>query len=104
MPLNEIGDLPLDVKDILLDRDLRKLGPRAFRGFFYLIFEQWLHGPLPPSMRVLAALSGCTATVFKRHVWPQIEEYFEITVIKGEKRLIEPLTYHKRMPKKQQRI
>ena len=82
---------------MLLDSELRKLSPRAFRGFFYLVFEQWQNGPLPLQVRDLAVLARCTPTVFKRHVWPQIEEYFEITVIKGEKRLIEPLTYIKRI-------
>ena len=97
MPLNELGDLPLDVKDVLLDNELRSLAPRAFRGLFYLIFEQWQNGPLPHNLGELASLARCTPTVFKRHVWPEIHRYFEKTTVKDEVKLIEPLSYTKRI-------
>lgn len=93
----EIGDLPLNVRNILLDRALQGLTPVAFRAYMYLMFEQWQSGPLPMTLGELAALARCTPTIFKRKVWPDISEYFEKTSVKGEEKLIEPESYSRRI-------
>ena len=94
---NELGSLPLDTKDILLDRALGELPGAAFKAYFYLIFEQWQGGPLPLSLPALAQLARCTPTIFKRKVWPEVQEYFEKTSINGEEKLIEPVSYARRI-------
>jgi len=93
----ELGPLPLDAKDILLDSALRAAPVVVFRSYIYLICEQWEGGALPANLKGLAQLSRCTPTIFKRKVWPHLGGYFQKTTINKEDKLIEPVSYGLRL-------
>jgi hypothetical protein len=97
MPRNNLGPLPLDAADILLDRQLRDMHPMAFRAYVYLLCEQWENGPLPATLKELAHISRLSSTLFKRYAWPELSEYFEKTSVNDEVLLIEPATYSLRL-------
>lgn len=97
MQKRDLGPLPLDAKDILLDRDLEDMPPIAVRGYLYLLCEQWENGPLTPTLQGLASVARVTPTIFKRQVWPHILGYFEKTTVNSQEKLIEPVSYSDRL-------
>ena len=94
---NDLGPMPLDAKDLLLDRQLQDMHPRAFRAYIYLLCEQWENGPLPSTLAELSRISRLSPTLFKRYAWPELQDYLEETSLNDEVCLIEPITYSLRI-------
>ena len=83
---SDLGPLPIDHRDFLLNRKVRDMPPLAFKAYVLLICELWENGPLlfeeQPGASEIEGLSvycGVSQTVMKNKVWPYVADlFFEI--------------------------
>ena len=76
---NDLGPLPIDHRDFLLNRSVRDMPPIAFKAYVLLLCELWEGSSLPFEMEKLAAYAGVSYTVFKNKIWQHVADlFFEI--------------------------
>ena len=83
---SDLGPLPIDHRDFLLNRKVRDMPPLAFKAYVLLLCELWENGPLlfedQPGASDIEGLSvycGVSQTVMKNKVWPYVADlFFEI--------------------------
>ena len=80
---NELGPLPIDHRDFLLNREVKDMPPLAFKAYVLLLCELWENGPLPfddrphaSSIEGLSVYCGVSQTVMKNKVWPYVADLF----------------------------
>ena len=80
---NDLGPLPIDHKDFLLNRGIRDMPPLAFKAYVLLLCEIWENGPLlfeeQPGASAIEGLSvycGVSQTIMKNKVWPYVADLF----------------------------
>ena len=80
---NDLGPLPIDHREFLLNRAVRDMPPLAFKAYVLLLCELWENGPLPfdeqPHASAIEGLSiycGVSQTVMKNKVWPYVSDLF----------------------------
>ena len=83
---SDLGPLPIDHRDFLLNRAVRDMPPVAFKAYVLLLCELWENGPLPfvythdaSDIEGLSAYCGVSQTIMKNKVWPYVSDlFFEI--------------------------
>ena len=76
---NDLGPLPIEHRDFLLNRNVRDMPPIAFKAYVLLLCELWEGSSLPIEMEKLAAYAGVSYTVFKNKIWQHVADlFFEI--------------------------
>ena len=80
---SDLGPLPIDHRDFLLNRKVRDMPPLAFKAYVLLLCELWENGPLlfedQPGASDIEGLSvycGVSQTVMKNKVWPYVADLF----------------------------
>ena len=76
---NDLGPLPIDHRDFLLNSQVRDMPPLAFKSYVLLLCELWENGFLPDDFDLLAKYSGVSRTLFKNKVWPYLAGQFHET-------------------------
>ena len=73
---SDLGPLPIDHRDFLLNRTVRDMPPVAFKAYVLLLCELWENGPLP---FVYTHDASDIETIMKNKVWPYVSDlFFEI--------------------------
>ena len=73
---SDLGPLPIDHRDFLLNRDVKDMPPIAFKAFVLLLCELWESGSLPRDTERLAAYAGVSHTIFRNKIWGWIAGLF----------------------------
>ena len=81
---NDLGPLPIDHKDFLLNREVRDMPPLAFKAYVLLLCELWENGPLlfeeqgtkASAIEGLSVYCGVSQTIMKNKVWPYVADLF----------------------------
>ena len=73
---SDLGPLPIDHRDFLLNREIKDMPPIAFKAYILLLCEMWENGPLPKDMDKLAEYSGVSRTVFTNKIWGWLHPLF----------------------------
>ena len=73
---NDLGPLPIDHRDFLLNRGVKDMPPIAFKAYILLLCEMWENGPLPHNTEKLAEYAGVSHTVFRNKIWGWIDPLF----------------------------
>ena len=73
---NDLGPLPIDHRDFLLNRGVKDMPPIAFKAYIHLLCEMWENGPLPHNTEKLAEYAGVSHTVFRNKIWAWIDPLF----------------------------
>ena len=76
---SDLGPLPINHRDFLLNRDVKDMPPIAFKAYVTLLCELWKNGPLPRDTVRLAEYAGVSHTVFRNKIWGWLYNlFFEI--------------------------
>ena len=76
---SDLGPLPIDHRDFLLNSQVRDMPPLAFKSYVLLLCGLWENGFLPDDFDLLAKYSGVSRTLSKNKVWPYIAGQFHET-------------------------
>ena len=80
---SDLGPLPIDHRDFLLNRAVRDMPPLAFKAYVLLLCELWENGPFPfvythdaSDIEGLSVYCGVSQTIMKNKVWPYVADLF----------------------------
>lgn len=80
----KLPHFPFYARDWLTDEKVMLMGLSQQGAYIRLLCYQWLEGSIPRDPSKLAALCGCSQEEFLEHIWPSIDEVFEVV----DKRLV----------------